>query len=183
MKKIRLVVLLSLVVGVSFVQADVLPEYNANTEKLVGIEMRANVADFPEWMFIQEISRSFDDVTFFEVINDEGVLGCNRTHYIDKLLAVKLSSPEERQQLMYEINVHANEIQELTDLQSEVSNELSESRSANGRVEEKTETEKALSTQIKNLEVQMKNNRKNMYHLLQEKGAIRLFSGQYFWQL
>jgi hypothetical protein len=86
--------------GVLFVQADVLPEYDSAREKLVNIEMRANVADFPEWVFIQKLSRSHDDVVYFEVIDEEGILGCDRSQYIEELLAVPSLSFEERQQLM-----------------------------------------------------------------------------------
>jgi hypothetical protein len=73
MKK-SLMGMFALLLSTSLVWADVLPEYNANKEKLIRIEGVINAADFPDWVFFQRISNEYDDITFFDVVNEEGVL-------------------------------------------------------------------------------------------------------------
>jgi hypothetical protein len=66
--------MLALFLSTSLVWADVLPEYNVNKEKLIRIEGVINVTDFPDWVFFQKIGHEYDDITFFDVVNEEGVI-------------------------------------------------------------------------------------------------------------
>ena len=162
-------------VSIPFVKADVLPYYDKNQEKLVGIEMIANVSDFPDRVFFQVFPLA--DFYTFEMIDDKGVMGCNsRSNYIEQLWAVNLHFPEERPTLIEEANFYATQIGILNKENENLHRLCNEALYAGLRDCEQRE-------EMETLRKKRREEATKFQNFLIEKGAVRLFSGQIFWEL
>ncbi|MDR2189965.1 MAG: hypothetical protein LBP53_01955 [Candidatus Peribacteria bacterium] len=170
---------ITLLVSVPVVLADVLPEYTTK-EKLVGVEMTANVADYPEWVFFQRVANYDTNKLISELLGDDGTLGCNRSNYINELLAVKATSPEDKQYLIYEWNTHRKQLQQLINIQKSIEQLRNSYHYADWLDDALFDN---LQIQIDNVHSHIENKEKDFLYFLASKGAIQLFSGKNFREL